>query len=39
MTRVAAQRINAFRASTDSELVMTVRDPHGPAREVVVPCP
>jgi hypothetical protein len=30
---------NAFRAPTDSELVMTVRDPSGPSREIVIPCP
>ena len=31
--------VNAFRAPADSELVMTVRDPHGPPRELVIPCP
>jgi hypothetical protein len=30
---------NAFRASTDSEVVMTVRDPHGPQPDLVIPCP
>ena len=30
---------NAFRAPTDSELVMTVRDPYGPSRDLVIPCP
>ena len=30
---------NAFRVPMDSELVMTVRDPHGPPRDLVIPCP